>query len=305
MNDSKYGTVKLSLLFLVGIIAISFSSIFIRWSNAPVSVIAMNRLFLTTLLMLPFLFNHRSAIQRISLRSWFEILGSGTALALHFLFWMESLRYTTVASSTAILALMPVFVLMGACLFFRQRTHFLAILSMGTAIIGAIMIGWGDWGLTGDALLGDGLSFLGMIAVAAHMLMGKRLLRNIPSFVYGFFVFLFAAAVLAVYNLVMGYSLFNYSLHEWNIFLMLAIVPTLFGHYLFTWLLKFMRPETVSMSVLGEPLGATLLAYFLLGEKITWMQAGAGTLLLFGVWMFLRFDKHPAAATKTRSPEVV
>ncbi|AFC30320.1 hypothetical protein PM3016_3487 [Paenibacillus mucilaginosus 3016] len=297
MTTETRPRVPFSLLLLVGIVAISFSSIFVRWSNAPVAVIAMYRLLLTTLLMLPFLFKYRSELTRLSLREWGGLFCSGLALGLHFLLWMGSLRFTTVASSTAILALEPVFVLLGAVLFLGQKTTPLAVLSMLTAIAGAVLIGWGDWGTTTEALLGDLLSLLGTAAVAVHMILGKKLVSRVPSFLYSFFVFLFAALVLAVYNLVLGHPFGGYPAAEWGNFLLLAIVPTLFGHYLFNWLLKYMRPESVSMSVLGEPLGSTLLAYLLLGESLTWLQAAAGAVLLSGVWMFLRANEKPKGQT--------
>lgn len=306
MNSKPDVPIPLPLLLLVGIVAISFSSIFVRWSNSPVSVTAMYRLVITTLLMLPFLWKYREEIRDIRIRDWLGLALSGLMLGLHFLLWMGSLKLTTVASSTAILALEPVFVLIGACLFLRQRTHTFAVISMLIAIIGAILIGYGDWGLTGQALLGDLLSLLGTIAVAIHMLLGKSLLNRVPPFLYSFFVFSFSAAVLAIYNLGRGYPFTGYDTKEWGIFLLLAVVPTMFGHYLFNWLLKFMRPESVSMSVLGEPLGATILAYLLLGESVTWLQAAAGVLLLLGVWLFLLSNekqKYPELLEESAHPK--
>lgn len=178
MKPSKSFPFPISLLLIIGIVAISFSSIFIRWSNSPVSVSAMYRLTITALLMLPLLFPYRASVRRMRLREWLELFASGLALGLHFLLWMGSLRLTSVASSTAITSLEPVFVLLGAWLLYRQKTSWPAILSMGLAMLGALMIGWGDWGLTGSALLGDALSLLGTAAVAAHMLLGKRLLAT-------------------------------------------------------------------------------------------------------------------------------
>lgn len=307
MNAKADIPIPLPLLLIVGIVAISFSSIFVRWSNSPVSVTAMYRLVMTTLIMLPFIWKYRQEFRRIRIRDWLGLTLSGLALGLHFLLWMGSLKLTTVASSTAILALEPVFVLLGASIFLRQRTNAFAVISMLIAITGAILIGYGDWGLTGQALLGDLLSLLGTIAVAIHMLLGKSLLSRVPAFLYSFFVFTFAAAVLAIYNLGLGFSFTGYEAKEWGIFLLMAVVPTLFGHYLFNWLLKFMRPESVSMSVLGEPLGATILAYLLLGETVTWIQAAAGALLLLGVWLFLisnEKQKYPESLQESAYPKI-
>jgi len=291
MNAMNKTKVPISIFLLIGIIAISFSAIFVRWSDAPASVIAMYRLLMTNALMLPFLWNYRKEITRIRLRDWLRTAISGISLGLHFLFWMDSLYFTTVASSTAILTLEPIFVLLGAFLLYGHRTSRTALIAMCIAIVGAICIGWGDFQFSGKALKGDLLSLVGTIAVALHMLLGKSLREHISAFVYSFFVFLFAGLVLAVTNVFTGVSFIAYPAKEWGIFLLLAIVPTVFGHYVFNWLLKYMKASSVSMTVLGEPLGATLLAYFLLGETITTIQMLAGCLLLVGVGMFLRSNE--------------
>lgn len=241
------------LLFFVGIIAISFSSIFVRWSTADVAVIAMYRLFLTNLLMLPFVWKYRHEMMRLSLRQWGLLLASGVMLALHFLLWMGSLRLTSVASSTVILALEPILILAGSVWLFKAKINRMMIIGMGIALLGSIVIGAGDFQLAGTALQGDVLSLLGTIAVAVHMLLGQFLRAGLSAFSYNFWVFFVAACTLAVYNLIMGHPFGGYAASEWGIFLLLAIVPTIFGHYLFNWLLQYMNATTVSMGVLGNP----------------------------------------------------
>lgn len=285
--------VPVPLLILVGIVAISFSAIFVKWSQAPVSAVATNRLLLTCLLMAPWLWKHRREWRSLSAPTAVRLGLSGAMLGLHFLLWMESLRYTTVASSTALLTLEPIFVMLGSLLAFRQRTAAGAVIGMVIAIAGAALIGWGDFRFSGPALKGDILSVLGAIAMAISILLGKSLRDHVSAFVYSFAVFLAAAVVLAVYSASLGVPLFAYDANEWGIFLLLALVPTLLGHYVFNLLLKYMRATSVSMTVLGEPLGATLLAFALLGETVTAVQTAAGAVLLLGVWQFMRFiDRH-------------
>jgi drug/metabolite transporter (DMT)-like permease len=289
-----------SLLF-VGIIAISFSAIFVKWSAAPVAVIGMYRLVLTLLGMTPFLFRYRDELRGISRRDWLLLSFSGFMLCLHFLFWMGSLRFTTVASSTVLMTLEPILVMLGALVFFRERITAGACAAMGVAIAGALLIGWGDFRLSGTALYGDLLSILGTFAVVVHMLLGQALRGRISSFVYSYTVFLAASVSFAVYNVSAGHAFFGYASNDWLIFVLMAAVPTVFGHLLFNWLLKFTGATTVSMAVLGEPVGASLLAWWLLGEMLTPLTAFAGALLIVGVWLFLRYsgNRHgiPAAST--------
>lgn len=287
-SNSRSALIPIPLLVVVGIVAISFSAIFVKWSSAPASAMAMNRLLLTCVLMLPWLVKHRGELRALKPATAIRLTLSGAFLGLHFLLWMESLRYTTVASSTALLTLEPIFVMIGTFLAFRQRTAGGAVIGMIVAIAGAALISWGDFRFAGPALKGDVLSILGALAMAVHILLGKSLRKHVSAFVYSYSVFLSAAAVLALYNGANGYPFVAYSWREWGIFLLLAIVPTLLGHYVFNLLLQYMRATSVSMTVLGEPLGATLLAFVLLGEGVSILQAVAGGILLLGVWLFMR-----------------
>ncbi|KQY87275.1 multidrug transporter [Paenibacillus sp. Root52] len=291
MTSLKHTGRSIYLLFFVGIIAISFSSIFVRWSSADVAVIAMYRLFLTNLLMLPFIWKYRHEMLRLNVRQWALLVASGVMLALHFLLWMGSLRLTSVASSTVILALEPILILAGSIWLFKAKVNRMMIIGMGIALLGSIAIGAGDFQLAGTALQGDILSLLGTIAVAVHMLLGQFLRSGLSAFSYNFWVFFVAACTLAVYNLIQGHAFGGYAATEWGIFLLLAIVPTIFGHYLFNWLLQYMNATTVSMGVLGEPVFSSLLAWMLLGESLSTLQMSAGVFILFGVWIFIRYGK--------------
>lgn len=296
METTKKSPIPLWLIFLIGIIAISFSSIFIKLSTAPVSISGMYRLLFTNLLMLPFIWKHIEEIKRIKSINWIYLVGSGVALGLHFLLWMASLRYTSVASSTVLMTLEPILVLAGAYVAYREKTTAAAMIGIAIAVGGAMMVGWKDMSvsMSGNEWKGDLLSLLGTVAVAVHMLLGQKLSRSVAATPYSFIVFFVAALSFAVFNLAQGYSFIQYEGREWGLFLLLALVPTLFGHVLFNWSLQFVNAASVSTAVLGEPVGAALLAWMLLGEGITFIQAIACCLLLAGVWIFLKTNRVTA-----------
>ncbi|MNO35896.1 4-amino-4-deoxy-L-arabinose-phosphoundecaprenol flippase subunit ArnE [compost metagenome] len=283
----KKPPLPIPLLMLIGIVAISFSAIFIKWSAAPASIQGMYRLLFTSLLMLPFARPYSGAAFALRKKDWLMLALSGAMLALHFLLWMGSLKYTSVASSTMIMALEPVFIMLGVYVLYKEKTAMSAILGLSIAIGGVVFIGWGDIGISADNLKGDLLSVGGTIAVAVHMLIGQKLVVRMPSYLYSLIVFLSAAGVFAVYNLFMGISFFNYPANEWGIFILLAVVPTVFGHILFNWLLQYVSATTVSMNILGEPVGASVLAYLLLGEQLTALQWAGGLLVMFGLGVYL------------------
>lgn len=272
----------------IGVIAVSFSSIFIVWSSAPAAVIGMYRLLFTAVLMTFYLPKYRRDLVKITRREWGLVILAGIFLGLHFLFWIGSLKLTTVASSMILTALEPLFVVIGAAFVFKEKVTRTTFICMALAFVGIVIVSGGDIGSPHGHLLGDLLSVLGTVAISAQMLFGQSLNVRMPPFVYSFLVFLVAALEMAVYNLVTRTPFTGYPARDWGIFLLLALVPTVFGHALFNWLLKYVNATTISMAILGEPIGAIILAALLLGESVNVYQVVGGLLTILGVLWFLR-----------------
>ena len=277
---------SITVPLIISIIAISFSSIFVKWSHAPATILSMYRMLFASILMIPIVWINQHEFRKIAKKDWFFLVFSGFFLALHFALWFQSLKLTTVASSTIILALQPLISLIGGFLLFKERTTATALWTMGIATIGAMMIGWGDFRLSQEAILGDILSFLSVIAVVGYLFIGQNIVKKISHWIYSFCVFLFAGIFLTLYNLVTDVEFSGYPLSEWGIFLLLAIVPTL-SHIINNWLLNYVNATTISMSILGEPVGSSALAVLLLGERLVGWQIVGGLLVLLGVFLFL------------------
>lgn len=275
---------------IIGMIAISFAPILVRYSDAPASVQGMYRMLFTVILMLPFGTRQLRTVKSISRKDWILLVLAGFFLALHFLLWMESLNFTSIASSTIILALEPVFVMIGAYFVFKDRIGKFALIGLIVALVGAICVGSGDIGLSGDAFKGDLLSFLGTLAVAVNMLIAKQILTRVSSYLYSLIVFAIAFVCFAFYNLAVGFNMGDYPITEWGIFVLLAIVPTVFGHMIFNWLLQYVKPTTISISVFAEPVGASLLGMLLFQEMITSFQLIGGAFIILGLLLYMRTE---------------
>jgi len=300
LQDAKTPPLPPLLFLIIGVLAVSFSAIIIKWSTAPAAVLGLYRLLFTFLILSPFLLTRgaRDELRRMSLRELGLVALSGVCLAFHFIFWIGSLKYTTVASSTILITLQPVFVMIVAYLALKERTSWPAWAGAGIAIVGSVCIGWGDFRVSGDALWGDLLSLLGTLVVSGYLVIGQHLRGAMSSMLYSLLVYVFAMVVMFLYCLGEGYSLIAYNGREWFLFVLLAVVPTIFGHTLFNWLLKYVNAATISMAILGEPIGATLLAVLLLGESVTAAQWIGGAIILSGIWLFLKAGKRtqdPAA----------
>lgn len=278
---------KTGLLLTISIIAISFAAIFVKWSEAPATVISMNRMFLASLLLLPAVWIKRKDLLLLTRKDLLILTISGIFLALHFALWFGSLKLTTVASSTIILALQPLVALGGGYLIYKERTDLKTVLTISVAFIGIVIIAAGDFGISTDHFIGDVLSFLSVIAIVGYLLIGQSTVKKISHWIYSFSVFLIAGMVLFLYNLALQVDMAGYSSTEWQIFILLAIFPTL-AHVIYNHLLKYINTTTVSMSILGEPVGASILAVFLLGEMITPLQFVGGLFVLGSVYVYLR-----------------
>lgn len=278
---------SVGLLLTISIIAISFAAIFVKWSDAPSTILSMYRMYFACVLLLPMVWVKRNEFLKLHKREWLFLSGAGVFLALHFALWFESLKLTTVASSTIILALQPIISLLGGFLFYREKTTISSLIAISISIIGVVMIGWGDLGLSSKSMIiGDLLSFLSVLAIVIYLLIGQNNVKKISHWVYSFCVFFFAGFTLTLYNLFTNIPMFGYETREWGIFLLLAIFPTI-AHVIYNFLLNYVNTTTISMSILGEPVGATILAVFLLGESINILQFLGGSFVLLGVFFFL------------------
>ncbi|MDQ0352969.1 drug/metabolite transporter (DMT)-like permease [Alkalibacillus filiformis] len=272
----------------IGVIAVSTSAIFVRLADAPSSIVANYRLLLAVLIMLPLiLWKHTGEFKHISRRDWWFSAAAGVFLALHFILWFESLNHTSVASSVVLVTTQPIFAFIGTYLFFKERFTSGAVLSMIIAFTGSVIISWGDFQISGMALVGNFLALMGAIAITGYFLFGQNVRKRVSLMTYTFVVYGVSSITLILYNIVLGTSFTGYSGETWMYFLALAIIPTFFGHTLFNWAIKWVSASTITMGVLFEPIGASIMAYFILGEIVTWSQFLGGSIVIVGLMLFI------------------
>ena len=283
------------IMIIVGVIGISMSSIFVKYSTAPSAVTAAYRLIWTILLMAPVTFGSRE-IRRELLHLdrknlWLSVL-SGVFLAFHFTLWFESLRHTSVASSTTIVCTEVIWVSLGYALFLKGRMHFRAVLAIAVTLVGSVLIALADSSTGGAHLYGDLLSLLAAVAVAAYVLLGRIVRETVSTTVYTFVVYASCAAVLLCFCLIQGNPLFGYGISGIVVGLLLAVFSTILGHSIFSWCLKYFSPSFVSASKLCEPVVAAILAGFLFGESPAALQLLGGAMILAGVFYYSRLEKE-------------
>ncbi|AMA73959.1 DMT family transporter [Aneurinibacillus thermoaerophilus] len=283
------------LALVIATIAVSTSAIFVKLTDAPAGVIATYRLLFTVLFMLPFvLWKHAHEIKNICARDWVFSAIAGVFLALHFILWFESLNYTSVASSVVLVTLQPLFSFVGAYFFFKERVSLEGIIGCLLAVAGSVYIGWSDFRIGGTALLGDILALLGAATVTGYWLFGQSVRKRLSLMMYTFVVYTISTSVLLAYDLSLGFALYPYPGKDWLVFIGLAVFPTLLGHTVFNWAIKWLSVNTISVAILGEPIGAAILAYFILGEKITAAQLIGTAVIISGIYLFMRYNQPTA-----------
>ncbi len=278
-----------ALLFFLslGIIAVSTASIFIKLSDAPTLIIATYRMALASLILLPFA-SYRKIWSgwRMSDLGWFVL--SGLFLSLHFAFWIASLKYTSVASSVVLVTTHPIFVGMGAWLFLRERLGLNLLLGILLSVLGSGLIGYGDMALSKDALIGDGLALLGAVTASGYFLVGRKMRRSQDLLSYIFPVYSTAGLLLIIFSIFFQKPFFGYSPSTYLFLFLLALIPQLIGHTAFNWALKYLPASMVAITILGEPIGSTILAYFILGEGLTTWKVLGGISIFIGILIALK-----------------
>lgn len=278
---------RLYLLLPIGIIAISFASIFIKLCDAPVLIIAAYRMTLASLMLIPF------ACHKRPWRGWTRnergwLLLSGLFLSLHFAFWIASLKYTSVASSVVLVTTHPIFVGIGGSLFLKERLGLHLISGIALSVFGSGLISYGDMTLSNEALIGDGFALLGAMAASGYLLIGRKMRKDRDLFSYVFPVYSTAGAILILLSLIFQQSFWGYSPSTYLFLFLLALIPQLIGHTTFNWALKYLPASMVAITILGEPIGSALLAYFILGEELTFLKILGGVLIFTGILVTLK-----------------
>ena len=283
------------IMIVVGVLGISLSSIFVKYSSAPSAVTAAYRLLWTVLLMTPVTFGNyeiRSELMQVSRKTLLLSCLSGLFLAFHFTLWFESLRHTSVASSTTIVCTEVIWVSLGYALLMKGKMSVKEMATIAVTLVGSVLIALSDSGSGGSHLYGDILSLLAAIAVAIYVLIGRIVRKNTSTTVYTYIVYSSCAAVLLVMCLIQGNSLRGYGISGVVVGLLLAVFSTILGHSIFSWCLKYFSPSFVSASKLCEPVAAAIMAGFLFGEIPAGMQIAGGILIIGGVLYYSRLEQN-------------
>lgn len=295
-------------VMLVGILAVSSASIFIRFAQTEVSsiVIAAYRLTLAVLILLPFCIKQFMAEVLPASRSQKGLLLlSGAFLAMHFYVWISSLEYTSVASSVVLVATSPLWVALFSPSILKEKSGKWTLIGLAVALTGSIIVGMsslcsltsGVWrcapvsGLfQGKAFIGDLLALAGAFFSCGYLIVGRKVQQGISFKSYVFSVYAVAAILLVAIAAISGQQLFHFSGTTYLLLIALAVIPQLIGHSSFNWALKSLPATFVAIALLGEPIGTVILSMIFLKENPGVPEVSGGVLILAGILLASRLS---------------
>jgi drug/metabolite transporter (DMT)-like permease len=284
-------------LLVLGVVAVSASAPLIRLADAPPLAVAFYRNAFGAAVLLPVaLARHRRELGALPGRHRGALVLGGLLLAVHFAAWIPSVALTTVAASTLLVTTQSVFVALGGRILFGERVGVGVVVGIAVALVGAALISGGDFRASSRAFAGDLLALLGAVTAAGYILVGSVLRRRLPVAAYAGAVYAACGLLLVPALILTGTPFVGYEPRVWLLFGLMALGPQILGHTVFNYLLREVDPTIVAVAIMGEPVGASVLALVLFGEVPPLFAIGGGVLVLAGIYL--------AVTARSRSPAV-
>lgn len=243
---------------------------------------------------------NRQELLGLTRRQFWLTVSAGLLLGGHFATWIPSLRLTTVASSTALIATQPIF----AALIARARGIRIPVrawIGIGVAVAGVVLLTGIDAGISTQALLGDLLSLIGAFLAAAYVSVAERVRQQVSTATTTFVLYGSSALLLLVMALAFRDPLTGFSAQAWAFIVILTLTAQLLGHTLFSRVLATTSATIVSMVILLEAPFSTIIAAIFLGQVPPVTLIPAALLLFAGLVLVIG---STTKATPTETPPI-
>ena len=276
----------------IAVIALSFPAIFIRLAQADGLSIAFLRLTFASLILWPLAARKViPAWKALDHSERWRVLSAGLFLGFHMFFWVTSVTKTTIASASFLFLTMPVLVALLAHFLLAERINRWVTFAIILMFAGSILVGGGDLELGRSYLWGDFLAFLGAVFSALYLLAGRSVRRKIDLLPYIALIYSISALVLLPICLLVKSPLLSLPANTYFWCVMLALIPTLIGHSLFNWALRYLKAFTVNASIVVEPIGASLMAWLIFREQPSTLLYPGAALLVIALLLAFRGEE--------------
>ena len=280
---------KLYLILALGVACISTAAVIIRMIEAPAISIVLYRMGIASLFLLPItIAKRKTQVLHLSFQDICLCTISGVALALHFGSWITSLGYTSIASSVILVTTSPLLVAILSRIYFHESINRNVCFGLMFGLTGAFILTIGDRYVGKQEFYGDVLAMIGALSFAIYLMIGRKLRQHISNLNYVTIVCLVASTILLLTSILTNTQMLGFNYHTLWLLLILAIIAQLIGHSSITWALGKINATLVSIAIMAEPIGATMLAWFVLNEPPSWTNSLGGILIFAGIFLAFR-----------------
>src|SRR5579859_3126188 len=298
------------IVLAIGLLAVSSSSIMTRFAQsdgASSLLISAWRVAVATIVLTPIvLTKYRKELRGLDRKTLALALVSGLFLAIHFAAWITSLEYTSVLSSVVLVNTNPLWVILATPFFLHERVNPVTMVAVLVAVVGGLFVsasgGAGTAIHQNAPLLGNGLAIVGALGVAVYYLIGRRLRATVSLIPYIWLTYGFATLVLIVVVFLTGQPITGLKSDAYFWMTWIGLIPQLIGHSSLNYALGYLSAAYVSLTILAEPIGSTILAIFLLREYPAGVQLRGGILILAALILASRAEFQMARAVEQEAP---
>ena len=277
------------LIVMLGVMGVSLSPIFVRFSTAPSMVLVLYRVTFAAVLLTPYvLWKHGDEIRKLKKKELLLCVLAGIFLGLHFVSYFESLRRTAIAPAAVLVNTEAIFVTIGTVLFMKAKLGRIAWLSVLLTFVGSVIVAMAD-AAGGGALVGNLLALVGAVFGAVYTMLGTVCRKGgISTMVYSWFLYGSAALTVLLFVVVSGTAPLGYAPVNFLTTLGMAVCCTIGGHSIYSWGLKFLPASFVASAKMMEPVFASVWGLFLFGEKPGLLVILGGAVVIFGIALYSR-----------------
>lgn len=272
----------------VGVLALSFSAMFVRWANAPGPVTALYRMVFSIFLLLPFFIQRTNVNPATKTRAIIFPLLAGIFTALDLALWNTSLSYTTAANATLLGNTAPLWVALGTWLIFKQSLSPAFWRGLAVTLLGAALILGTDLLLHPRFGIGDIMAIFTGFFYGIYYLFTEKSRLYFGPVSHVFFVGVGASITLFLINFVLQNPFTGYDSRTWGVFILTALVSQLIGYMALAYALGHLPASVVAPTMILQPVVTAILAIPLLNEIPNIWQAGGGIVALIGIYIINR-----------------
>ena len=283
--------IRISILLFVALFSVSTSPIIAEFlKDVPAISISFWRMFIAALILWTYsLFFKQGKVK--SSNNLKSIFVAGILLGIHFALFFQSIKMTKIANATFLGTLAPLFTLLLESFLFKRKFNKFVIMGLLLSFCGAIIILSHNFDMSQKYTLGNFLAVLCSICLAISFIIAEKIRQTENTIVYTRTLYLTAAATLLIIAVITDSNLVNHTLSDYIGLLFLGLVPTIIGHNIIYYSVKFVSPTIVSSFPLGEPVIATILAFFIFGQIIGINIILGGLITLFGLLLIINKKK--------------